>query len=90
LGSLPWQTLRIAQCPPQFVHRRIQAMLEIHEGPVAPDLLAQLLARDHLAGTGQQRQQNLEGLTGQTDTIPVLAQFARRGIHFKRPECHRS
>jgi hypothetical protein len=46
-----------------------------------------LLAGDHVARVGQQHQQNLEGLAGQADTIAVLAQFARRAIHFKRPEC---
>jgi hypothetical protein len=39
----------IAQRPPEFIDRRIQAVFEINEGLFGPDLLAQLLAANKLA-----------------------------------------
>jgi hypothetical protein len=62
-------------------------MVKIDEGPLAPDLLAQLLPGDHVTRMGQQYQQDLERLTGQPDAQAVPAQFARSGIDVKRPEC---
>jgi hypothetical protein len=43
----------ITQRPPEFIHRRIEAVLEIDESR-PPDLLAQLLTADQFAWMRQQ------------------------------------
>lgn len=52
----------VSQRPPQLVDCRVQAVLEIDEGSLAPDLLAQLFTGNQFAGMRQQDQQNLEWL----------------------------
>ena len=70
---------RIAQRSPQFVDRRVQPVLEIDERAVAPELFAELLARDQIAGFGEQEKQNLEGLARETDTHSAFAELASVG-----------
>lgn len=78
---------RIAQRPPQFIHRGVQTVLEINERPLAPDPFTQLLAGDHFAGVCQQDQQDLKRLSGQPNANAALEQFPGYGVHLKRSEC---
>jgi hypothetical protein len=64
----------------------VEPVLEIDERSVGPDLLAQLLAGNHVARMRQQNQQNLKWLARETDTDPTLEQFPGRDIHFERSE----
>src|ERR1700688_2011420 len=56
--DIPGTGCRIAQGLPQLVHCGVQAVVEIHESVGRPELLAQLLARDHIAGTLPQQGQD--------------------------------
>ncbi len=76
----------VSQSPSKLVHGSMKAVLEIDECPLLPDLLAQLLVRNHIAGMRQQDQQNLKWLAGQTDTNAALEQLPRWNIHFKGSE----
>jgi hypothetical protein len=64
----------------------VETVLEIDECPFLPDLLAQLLVCNHIAGVRQQGQQNLKRLAGQTDTYAAFEQLPRWNIHFKGSE----
>jgi hypothetical protein len=64
--DVPWLLGGVAQRLPKPVHCRVEAVLEIDERPVGPDLREQLLARHQFARLLQQGRQNLEGLSWQT------------------------
>ena len=64
----------------------MEAVFEIDERPIFPDLLAQMLVCNNLAGMRQQGQQNLKGLAGQTGTNAALEQLPRWNIDFKGSE----
>jgi hypothetical protein len=64
----------------------VEAVLEIDEGPAGPDLPAQILARNRIAGMRQQDKQNLKWLARQTDTDPALEQFPGRYVHLEGSE----
>jgi hypothetical protein len=55
---------------------RIQAVIEVDEGIGRPEMLAQLLARDHLPGVLQQQEQNARRLFPQLDESAIAAQFS--------------
>jgi len=75
---------RIAQRSTQLINRRVQPVLEIDErSVVAPELLAEFLARDQIAVCSEQQEQNLDGLARKTDTPSVFAQLTSAGIHLK-------
>jgi hypothetical protein len=57
----------VTECGPQPLHRRIEAVLEVHEEIVAPQSLAQFVPRDHRAGAFEQCAENLERLPLQTN-----------------------
>ncbi len=61
-------------------------MVEIHEGVRRPEPLAQLVARQDLAGTLQQHGEHLEGLLLQLEFRAVLAQLAGTQVHFANAE----
>jgi hypothetical protein len=61
-------------------------VLEIDEGPFPPDLLAQLLACNHLAGTLEQKKQYGEWLTRQANATAAFQQLTGGGVHFERPK----
>jgi hypothetical protein len=47
--DVAWILRGVAQRPPEFIYRRIQAVLEIDEGRPGADLLAQLLTAKQFA-----------------------------------------
>jgi hypothetical protein len=64
----------------------IQTVVEINERVVRPELLAEFIACDHVAGMFQQHGQNLKRLVLQPDSPAVLEEFSCAEIDFKRPE----
>jgi hypothetical protein len=54
--DVSWILGGVAQCPPEFIHGGIQAVLEIYESLPGPDFLAQLLAANQFAWPCQQDQ----------------------------------
>jgi hypothetical protein len=52
--DVSWILGGIAQRPPEFIHRRIQAVLEIDEGGPSPNLFPLLLAGNQFACMRQQ------------------------------------
>ena len=90
--SAPRQSLYVARCGGIVVQRfayflggDIQAVIEIDQR-VAPKPAHQFLARDHLAGTLQQRRQKLERALLQLYFLTVLAQLALRQVDFENTE----
>ena len=67
---------RITQGLAELHDRSIQTVVEIDEGVGRPEMLAQLLARDHLPGVLQQQEQNARRLFAQLDDRAIAAQFS--------------
>jgi len=61
-------------------------MVEIDEGVGWPEMLAQLLARDHLASVLEEQNQNACRLLAQLDDGAIAAQFPSRGLQFENAE----
>src|SRR5262245_48101306 len=67
--SAPWNRLEeprvlrvVPECPTQALDRGIQAVLEIDEGPVGPQLAHEFFAPHDFAGTFEQHSENLQRL----------------------------
>ena len=73
----------IAQRLANFVHRRIQAVIEIDESIGGPDFFAQVVARDHLTGILQQGSENLKRLFLKPYASAVFAQLSGGQVDFK-------
>ena len=67
---------RVAQGLAELHDRSIQAVIEVDEGVGWPEVLAQLLARDHLPGVFKQQEQNARRLFAQLDESAIAAQFS--------------
>ena len=65
-------------------------MVEIDERSVGPELLAQFLTSEQIAGFGDEKEQNLERLTREADRLTALAEFTGVSIYLKRSKCQRS
>src|SRR5258708_36227251 len=76
----------IAKSLAQPVDGVVQTVIKINERVVRPELLAEFIACDHVAGTFQQHGQNLKRLILQPDSSAVLEEFSCAEIDFKRPE----
>ena len=64
----------VAQCLPQPVHGGTDAVLELYNGVIRPQLLADFFAGHHFAGMFQQHGEDSKGLLRQADGFgPVLA-----------------
>jgi hypothetical protein len=61
-------------------------VVEVYEGIVGPEFVAEILPCHQFAGTSQQEYQNLEGLFLQTDFRPVFAQLSGSNIYLKNTE----
>ena len=64
----------------------MQALFEINEGVRGPELSAELVARDNVAGMPKQNLQHLKRLPLERKAGTPFAQFARAGIEFERAE----
>ena len=76
----------VAERSAEFVHGRVEAVFEVDEGAFGPYLLAELLASDNLTRMCEQAQEDLKGLSRQTDAYAAFEQLVCGGIDFKRSE----
>jgi hypothetical protein len=76
----------IAERFPQLIDRRIQAVVEIHEGVGRPALIAKFFACDHFARPLQQDREDLKGLLLQSDPYALLAHLSSAHVHLERSE----
>src|SRR5688572_19380866 len=76
---------RIVERRTKFADRGIEAVIEIDELG-CPELLAQLLARDHLAGAGDENGEESEGLLLERNPNPVAAELAAAQVELEDPE----
>src|SRR5258707_8600476 len=77
---------RVAQGRAELHDSRIHAVVEIDEGVGWPEMLAQLLARDHLPRALEQQEQNARRLFAQLDDGAIAAQFSTQGVQFEDAE----
>ena len=71
---------------PQPVYRCVQPTFKIHEGVVRPEPRFQLIARDNLAGTFQQRTKDVHRFRLQPNSSAVLAEFPGSPIQLEYPK----
>ena len=76
----------VAERGAQALHRRVQAVLEVDEGAVRPQPLAQLLARDDVAGALEHQPEDLERLLLQADAGRARPQLAQPHVELERAE----
>ena len=81
---------RILERLAEPAHRRIQAVIEVDEGAVRPQALAEFLARDQPAGVFEERGQEHEGLVRQAAGDPVADQVSRPRVEQERTEANRA
>src|SRR5262249_51095843 len=73
----------IAQRVAQFLDGAVQTSVEVDERVRGPEALPQLVARDEVAGPFEQQQQDLNGLLGEPDLQPLLAQLTRSEVQLE-------
>ena len=81
-----WRLGAVAQGLADLVDAEVQAAVEVDEGVLAPQLLADLFARDHLAGPAGQEPQDFERLGRQAHDGAVTAQFSTPGVELEDAE----
>src|SRR5439155_18557158 len=59
----------------------VQAVLEVNEGFLAPNLLPELLPSDQLAGAPGEQDEDFGGLGGEVDIHPSFPEFATLGVY---------
>jgi hypothetical protein len=75
---------RIAQRLRQPVHGGADAVLELYDGVIRPELLADFFTAHYLAGMLEQHRENPKGLFGKTNGFgPFLAQLTGTKIELK-------
>ena len=77
---------RVAQGIAQALDRRIQPALEVHIGVGRPKPLAQLVARDQLAGVLEQEGQNLQRLVREVSAPAALPKLTRPQVQLEDSE----
>jgi hypothetical protein len=82
----PWILGRVPQYFADFVDGRIEAVVEVNEGPVRPKLRPQLLSGNDLTRALQQHDQNLKRLSSQSDLSSVLGQLLGSKVQLIDPE----
>ena len=80
----PWRVGGIAQRLTNLADAEVQPLLEVHERVAAPDVIADLAARDHLAAAAREELEHLERLRRQLDQVAALAKLAGRRIQLER------
>src|SRR5260370_42370381 len=75
-----WLVRRIPQRIPQPFNRCVDAVIELYDGVVRPEFLANLLAQHHLAGMRHEHQQDSEGLFLEPDLDAVVAQLSGANV----------
>src|SRR5207244_1475392 len=64
----------------------VQAVLEVNEGFLAPNLLPELLPSDQLAGARGEQDEDFGGLGRQVDLPPGFPEFAALGVQLEEPK----
>jgi hypothetical protein len=77
---------RFTQRVPQPLHGRVDAVVELDYGVVGPELVADLLAQNYLAGAFKEHPEDLKGLVLKPDADTVFAQLSRTDIQLKWAE----
>ena len=77
---------RIAERVADFVDGLVEAMVEVNEGVLGPEVLLKLLAGNDLSRLFQEHGENLEGLLLQLDPDPLPAKFSGPEIDFEDSE----
>ncbi len=77
---------RVAQRLSQPGDDDVEVVIEIHEHFVAPEALAQFLARNHATGMLKQRDQHLKRLVTQLEFHPMLTELTRVQVNFEAVE----
>src|SRR5439155_10567918 len=76
----------VAQRPAQTLDRRVQAVFEVDKGSLRPQLLTELVAGQHVAGTFEQHGQHLERLVLQAEPHAVLSELTRADVELESSE----
>ena len=84
--DVAWSGGIVAERDSDFLHRRIQCMVEFNEGILGPDLPAQFFASDEFAGMFEQNREYLKGLFLEANARATLAQFSRMKIGLEKAE----
>lgn len=71
----------------KFVYGGVEALVEIDVGGVGPELALEGFAADDFAGLPEQGGEDLEGLSGESNPVAVLAEFTSSGVEFVGSEC---
>jgi hypothetical protein len=79
----------IAERVAQPLDGGVDAVIELDDGVVRPERLADLVAQHHLTGMVQQHEQDAEGLLVKADPDTVLAQLGGSSVQFERVETNR-
>ncbi len=66
--------------------QKFRPLFEVDERVVAPDVVANLDARDDLAAAPDEQLKDFEGLRRQLDALAALAQLSGCGVEFKHVE----
>src|ERR1051326_7354153 len=74
---------RVAQNLADLPDAEVQSLLEIDEGVITPDALADVGAREHLTAVPRQQLQNPERLRRQLDPVAVSPELARTGVQLE-------
>jgi len=77
---------RVFQCVPQLVDSFVKAPLEIYIRAGRPYPGRQLFARNQLPGMLQKREQNLQRLVVEADSLALPHELARSRIKFESTE----
>lgn len=80
----------IAEGLADLVDRRVYAVIEVHERTIGPQSLMDFPAGHQFAGTIQQHQQHLQGLSLQWQSTALFAQFLGLLVHLKYTETKES
>ena len=61
-------------------------MVEVDERVGGPEMLPQFVARDHVAATAQEKEQDVERPAAQPESAPLLAELARAAVGLEHAE----
>ena len=86
-ADVGWRIGRIAQGGPHLRDGKVQPLVEIDEGVVAPDGRSQRVARDDVSCVLDQDRKDLRRLGLQLHDFAITAQLARCRVERKRAEC---
>ena len=93
--SASWKSLvvlrsdsRVAQCFPQLVDSRVEAVSAVNQGSAGPKALLQLIASHKCARSCEQHFQNVKRLPGKPHHRPLPVDLLRTKIDLERPKKH--